>query len=133
MTPKSSIRRFKLSPRIPHQRFPELGLCGEDYTNLGFPLPHSEPQGMCYVETANLDGETNLKIRQVKSLHDSCCYRRSGCKYMIQISPTHFVGKKLFGREQHYMVNPRGSSRSLCFRLGGKETQKSKILQLSRS
>lgn len=27
-------------------------------------LFRSEPQAMCFIETANLDGETNLKIRQ---------------------------------------------------------------------
>lgn len=32
-------------------------------------LHNSEPQGMCYIETSNLDGETNLKIRQVNYLY----------------------------------------------------------------
>lgn len=45
---KTTERRFRTTPSV----------------SLLFLRP-SEPQGMCYIETSNLDGETNLKIRQV--------------------------------------------------------------------
>lgn len=54
-------------------------------------LSTSEPDGICYVETKNLDGETNLKMRralqatgEIQSVHD--CERAS---FYIESEPPH--------------------------------------------
>ncbi|KAK6027057.1 phospholipid-translocating P-type ATPase, flippase [Ostertagia ostertagi] len=55
-------------------------------------LSSSEPQGMCYIETSNLDGENNLKIKQKK------CRRRKVCVTVILM----FVALTSVVAEQHY-------------------------------
>ena len=43
-------------------------ICLRDFDSISFVLFFfSEPQATCFVATSNLDGETNLKIRQVKT------------------------------------------------------------------
>lgn len=49
-------------------------------------LLHSEPQAMCYTETSNLDGETNLKIRQVGFYYISVIILLINCKLIHLIN-----------------------------------------------
>lgn len=52
-------------------------------------LSYSEPQAMCYTETSNLDGETNLKIRQVCITYKFCvlclmCFKSLTCLLFVK-------------------------------------------------
>ncbi|XP_059479634.1 probable phospholipid-transporting ATPase IA isoform X2 [Neocloeon triangulifer] len=71
-------------------------------------LSSSEPQGMCYIETANLDGETNLKIRQglsqTSSLLDTAQLQSFAAS--LDCEPPHF---NLYDFSGNVTVMGRGS------------------------
>lgn len=54
-------------------------------------LATSDPDGACYVETKNLDGETNLKVREAvhagRSIHHSADCERA--EFMVESEPAH--------------------------------------------
>lgn len=63
------------------------------------PLVHSEPQAMCYTETSNLDGETNLKIRQVRNI--AMFVRFLNAWSERKFSPYLNVGKEICNTSPH--------------------------------
>ena len=49
-------------------------------------LSTSDENGICYIETKNLDGETNLKFRQAnKTLHDSIYKNSENQEYLSNL------------------------------------------------
>ena len=60
-------------------------------------LQSSDPTGICYIETANIDGETNLKQRQVASsaptAGDTAVFNPLDFKGTIHCEPPH---KKIY-------------------------------------
>ncbi|KAM9817491.1 phospholipid-transporting ATPase VD [Neosynchiropus ocellatus] len=70
-------------------------------------LYSSDPGGVCYIETANLDGETNLKQRQVVAeLHveGEDFSPESFCSHVVCETPNNNLG-----RFSGYMENPDGA------------------------
>lgn len=76
----------------------------------------SEPQAMCYVETANLDGETNLKIRQVKSPFVTCISASPDAKGAAHVDPSALLREEEIGWLRRCRPDPdrfRGKSTPL--------------------
>lgn len=70
-------------------------------------LYSSDPGGVCYIETSNLDGETNLKQRQVVSelrVEGENFSPESFCSHIVCETPNNNLG-----RFSGYMENPNGA------------------------
>lgn len=52
-------------------------------------LSSSEPEGLCYIETANLDGETNLKIKQARQETANYLDEKALCKLHGRVQSEH--------------------------------------------
>jgi phospholipid-translocating ATPase len=60
-------------------------------------LRTSDPNGVCYIDTCDLDGETNLKRRQVSVFEDRCIVQRSFSQPFSVATPAYKVVDFLIG------------------------------------
>ena len=80
------------------------------FVHFGLFLICSDPGSVCYVQTSNLDGETNLKLRKVRmDLRKSCtCYMYIKKKILLNfiLSMDRPEKNTETGRDEHKKTTP---------------------------